>query len=396
MAKKRIQTPSVAQAEPLASPAPQVNATTNISSPAPIPEMVKSESAQVQNNTPPVQTATTTPSASRGTAEAVYNPSEDNLYRNLEQAYGENIAQYGTMVDYWERLRKEKQQADAEARKREGRIAFISSLGDAISGVVNLVGVSKGASNQKLNPVAPGLQNRYAALQDARKKEIDGLTDRLDKIKQDEANAKLAMKLGLTEFGARRQQAAEEAAAKDAALAEQKRQFDVSAGLKEQGLKIDELNARTNYIRTVNAGKNGGTSGSGRSSGSKNEYITIPDGNRGVITLTKNNLEAVKSWGLSTLRNDAAVKAGFDDWNDYLDSKNNRKRMNKVSPSAETMLSELSMVQNDDDLVNLINQYGSTSEEFMRQLRTIGSYSHTGSADAKQTPVGDEAYDEFK
>ena len=165
-------------------------------------------------------------------------------------------------------------------------------------------------------------------------------------------------------------------------------------------LGINKINAEANRTRANKAGSSGTSGKKESASGSKGSFITIPDGDRGTITLSKDNLEATKNWAFPVLQNDMAKRAGFADFNDYLNNRDNRKRMNDVSDADEAILRNIEMVSTDDELVNLINQYGPLSETFMKRLRSVGTFTPAtgGQAPAGEQAdmIGDQAYDEFK
>lgn len=392
MAKKEKNTASSQQQGQTVATVP-VNQPTSTSSASASAPAAAQPTGEVQS--PNIATAAPQPQQTPAQTDS-YNSGEDNLYNQLKDAYGESVAQMGTMVQYLEEEKRKKELENAKAAKRENRQAFISHLGDALSGVANLVGVSMGASNQNIRGVAPELEKKYGALQATRKQDMDNLSGKLDKIKQDQLQAKLAMQLGLTEFQAQREKAAAEEKAREEALAETKRQFDIESGQRAYALETDRINAKTRKEQAENAGnKDGGKGNGGSSSATRMVDFIYKDekGNPMTIKVSKDNLEAVKSWALPILQNDYAKNTEkFSDWNDYRNAMGNKndKRIDELTEEQRNILSDLSSAFDDDELVNMINRYGPTSPAFIEAMKKIGI-----SGQSRQ-PVGDEAYDEFK
>lgn len=81
---------------------------------------------------------------------------------------------------------------DETARKRENAFRYIVGLGDAISGVANLVGTAHGAANQKQEYNAPRLMEKIEQARAQRTQSMDELNTKLDELRGRERDLKTA------------------------------------------------------------------------------------------------------------------------------------------------------------------------------------------------------------
>lgn len=107
-------------------------------------------------------------------------------------------AQISSVADFLstaEKERKAKLANDETARKRENAFRYISGVGDAISGVANLVGTAYGAANQKQTYNAPGLMSKIDASRAQRSQKMEDLNKKIDELRQRETDLKSAKSL---------------------------------------------------------------------------------------------------------------------------------------------------------------------------------------------------------
>lgn len=104
----------------------------------------------------------------------------------------------GKILEEAETLRAEKQQLDETAQKRASAYRYITGIGDAISGIANLVGTAHGAANQEQHYNAPAVIQMAEASRKERKLEMDQLNERLRELKAQKGAlaATKEMKLG--------------------------------------------------------------------------------------------------------------------------------------------------------------------------------------------------------
>ena len=133
-------------------------------------------------------------------------------------------------------------QKDETARKRENAFRYISGLGDALSGVANLIGTAHGASNQNQKYNSHAVVQKAEEARKARKLDIESQSKRLDELSAQLQNLKAAGSLKEAELAA--------ANAKEvAALKATQRKAADEAAYKERQMRVDEQNAKSAAIR---------------------------------------------------------------------------------------------------------------------------------------------------
>lgn len=116
----------------------------------------------------------------------------------INNSYGAQETAMSKILEEAETLRAEKQQLDETAQKREKAYRYITGIGDAISGVANLVGTAHGAANQEQHYNAPAVIQKAEASRKERKLEMEQLNERLRELKAQKGAlaATKEMKLG--------------------------------------------------------------------------------------------------------------------------------------------------------------------------------------------------------
>lgn len=118
----------------------------------------------------------------------------------VNKSYGAQESAMGSLINEAAILRGEKQKLDEKALKREKAYRYIAGLGDAISGVANLVGTAHGAANQTQYYNAPEVIQKAEASRKERKLEMDKLKERLDELSAQKTALRSAKELKLGEL----------------------------------------------------------------------------------------------------------------------------------------------------------------------------------------------------
>lgn len=118
----------------------------------------------------------------------------------VNKSYGAQESAMGSLINEATILRGEKQKLDEKALKREKAYRYIAGIGDAISGVANLVGTTHGAANQTQYYNAPEVIQKAEASRKERKLEMDKLKERLDELSAQKTALRSAKELKLGEL----------------------------------------------------------------------------------------------------------------------------------------------------------------------------------------------------
>lgn len=187
------------------------------------------------------------------------------------KAYGAQLGGYNQFIGEVKKKQDELNAKDETAQRKENAYRYITGIGDAISGVANLVGTAHGAANQTQEYNAPGVMAKAEEMRKARKLEMDTLNARLDELRAQRTALQGEMDLKLGELAG--------AKASDLATAELKRLQGVGemrsantkakASLAVQGMKSEDSKYRTD---------NKGTTQSPSKDTSKIRTFTTSDG----------------------------------------------------------------------------------------------------------------------
>lgn len=118
----------------------------------------------------------------------------------VNKSYGAQESAMGSLINEAAILRGEKQKLDEKALKREKAYRYIAGIGDAISGVANLVGAAHGAANQTQYYNAPSVIQKAEAARKERKLEMDKLKERLNELSAQKTALRSAKELKLGEL----------------------------------------------------------------------------------------------------------------------------------------------------------------------------------------------------
>lgn len=134
------------------------------------------------------------PPQEENTQQGGYNPAEYETMREdlkqgqkeqtdaLTKAHNAQIDGVAGLVKAAEEERKTSRANDAEYQKKANAFRYIAGIGDAISGVANLVGTAHGAVNQQQYYNAPAIIQKAEAERQQRKLAMDKLNARIDEL----------------------------------------------------------------------------------------------------------------------------------------------------------------------------------------------------------------------
>ena len=165
----------------------------------------KKKDEELETPAPSTDTQETAPAAPELNLEEKYKEagklleeSNTEAVNAISNSYGLQETAMGKILEEAETLRAEKQQLDETAQKRANAYRYITGIGDAISGIANLVGTAHGAANQEQHYNAPAVIQKAEASRKERKLEMDQLNERLRELKAQKGAlaATKEMKLG--------------------------------------------------------------------------------------------------------------------------------------------------------------------------------------------------------
>lgn len=135
-------------------------------------------------------------------AEPVVLNAEQQLAKDyVQQIQDENavadeqIKSVADLLAVAEKERKAKQEEDKDYQRRENAARYIAGIGDAISGVANLVGTAHGASNQRQSYNSPRLMEQTDRARRARARDMDTLNKRIDELREREQQVRSSKSL---------------------------------------------------------------------------------------------------------------------------------------------------------------------------------------------------------
>lgn len=252
------------------------------------------------------------PPQEENTQQGGYNPAEYETMREdlkqgqkeqvdaLTKAHDTQIDGVAGLVKAAEEERKTSRANDAEYQKKANAFRYIAGIGDAISGVANLVGTAHGAVNQQQHYNAPAIIQKAEAERQQRKLAMDKLNARIDELTlrgdalragRDAELAKLSgehsrqvLELNLKEMAARQAaKDAEDAANLQRELAAGRQAHESAEAVKDREFKAEEGKKDRDSAETIAETRYGynpdgtlGTSGT-RRGGGKAEYTILND-----------------------------------------------------------------------------------------------------------------------
>lgn len=196
-----------------------------------------------------------TPSGPDAATQARLDLAEDQMQERaaMTKAYDTQIENVNDFISEVNTKKQELNAQDQEYQKRENAYRYIAGIGDAISGIANLVGVAEGnAANQKQTYNAPAVIQKAEQSRKERKLEMDKLNERLDEMKARGKDLRAAKDLKTAELNA--QQAKERRALETQQAAAERENY-----WKQKRHEIDAINAAANLARANAAETNAET-----------------------------------------------------------------------------------------------------------------------------------------
>lgn len=112
------------------------------------------------------------------------NKDEETTLKEMGKVYDEQAGGYERLWNEVDTKRKGLMAQDKEMERRNKAYRYIVGVGDAVSGLANLVGTAHGAANQVQYENAPEIIQKAEAARQQRKLEIDKINARLDELRQ--------------------------------------------------------------------------------------------------------------------------------------------------------------------------------------------------------------------
>lgn len=230
---------------------------------------------ELENPVPPAETQETAPAVPELNLEEKYKAAEDLLDKSNTEAvnaitnsYGLQETAMGKILEEAETLRAEKQQLDENTQKRVNAYRYITGIGDAISGVANLVGTAHGAANQEQHYNSPAVIQMAEASRKERKLEMDQLNERLRELKAQKGALAATKEMKL---GEQRAKSAAEKAALELQKAEDELGLAKTAIRAASSEKVADIKGKY-QVETQEEKNKGETKTTGRSGQPQNQH----------------------------------------------------------------------------------------------------------------------------
>lgn len=264
----------------------------DVTPPAPAPKVVSKSGGS---------TTTTTEKESglsKVDVDTLYNPlieSAKNDYQSrveaIEKEYEPQITDVSTLLKEAETKKAKLAEKDEDARKKDKAYSLVAGLGDAISGVANLVGTTKGAVSQKQAQALPAYMEQAEAMRKERKLDAETIEARRKELETQRKALRQSKDKALTT-------AYDEYVKRLSGVEKSKVEAQVAAG--KGSTKTTVTKETEPSTTTTTGGKNGNGSGSG--SGVEKEAI-FTDKNGVKHTINLRNKDNWKQEATSYLLN---------------------------------------------------------------------------------------------
>lgn len=308
-----------------------------------------------------------------------YQKAEENLsdsYTKQEEtvagAYDTQIGGYDEFLGQVIQKQRELGIKSEEQEKKANAFRYIAGIGDAISGVANLVGTAHGAVNQQQEYNAPGVMAKAEEMRKERKLEMEQLNARLDELRAQKAVLEGTRDLKLGELEGKKAsellglelqkgrditaagQMGREESWRQKQFEESGRQFDETKALQREQMeqsasqfKAQEERLRTQHEEEIAARKEiAEINAKAREEAAKLKIQSDPKKQAEILT---QNIVGV--------RDELAQKMGYKDYNEYLRyqrggkvdgvgkraAKQTRKERSEQHPEIEQLMLDLSM-----------------------------------------------------
>ena len=304
-----------------------------------------------------------------------YQKAEENLsdsYTKQEEAiagaYDTQIGGYDTFLSEVGKKQEELGIKSEEQEKRANAYRYIAGIGDAISGVANLVGTAHGAANQEQYYNAPEIIQKAEASRAERKLEMEKLNERMDELRAQKSvlESTKGMKLGELEgkkaselLGLELQKGRDLAAAgqmgreeswRQKQFEESGRQFDETKALQREQMEQSQSQFETQEkrLKEQHDAEIAAKKELAEAKAKEKQEAAKADPKKQAAVLVQN---------IVGVRDELAQKMGYKDYNEYLRyqsggkvdevgkraAKKTRKERSSKYPEIEQLMLDLSM-----------------------------------------------------
>lgn len=314
---------------------------------------------------------------------------QDPVRHGMEAVYSQRAADYDSILSSLEARAAEARQKNDAYQKGARSRAVISGIGEAVSSLANLIGVGNWASNQKPGKVTSSIVRDAERARMDYERKIDDINDRLDRLRDNESEMRLAMSLGLMKYDAKRRAEQAAAAREDAKwLADQDRRRQEHedkmqiARQKETRLADDDKAEAANKAAEAKQKEMVNISKANNNRwGDMVPVDVLSEDGQGteIVDIGEAALEEAYKGGLQDIRDDIAREyfGSGSDYSTYLKLKNGNRReyrrWKKENPEADEILSGLD-AYDEDEVVALAREYAKRSPTLSDRLRRIAAH----------------------
>lgn len=333
---------------------------------------------------------------------AAENKTMEQLVSDQEAERKEMAAAYDTQIqnvnDFISEVNTKKQELNAqdqEYQKRENAYRYIAGIGDAISGVANLIGVAEGgAANQTQTYNAPAVIQKAEQSRKERKLEMDKLNERLDEMKARGKDLRAAKDLKTAELNA--QQAKERRALETQQAATERENYWKQKRLEMDAAKsvasIAENEAERKWKSEQNAADRASREAINAADNASREAIErhraeAKDAqDKEKLARDPKYKASVLRQNVTGIRDELARKMGYQDYNEYLKGKNWKKNTLKKNQPNDIYEQRVKEFPEIEELLNGLANPEMLSEESI-DMYIGASDVFADAVNAKSAPV---------
>lgn len=338
-----------------------------------------------------------TPSGPDAATRARLDLAEEQLQERIdtEKAYNTQIGNVNDFISQVNAKKQELSAQDQQYQKRENAYRYIAGIGDAISGIANLVGVAEGnAANQKQTYNAPAVIQKAEQSRKKRKLEMDKLNERLDEMKARGKDLRAAKDLKTAELNA--QQAKERRALETQQTATERENYWKQKRLEMDAAKsvasIAENEAERKWKSEQNAADRASREAINAADNASREAIErqraeVKDAqDKEKLARDPEYKASVLRQNVTGIRDELARKMGYQDYNEYLKGKNWKKNTLKKNQPNDIYEQRVKEFPEIEELLNGLANPEMLSEESI-DMYIGASDVFADAVNAKSAPV---------
>lgn len=336
---------------------------------------------------------------------ATETPVELNAEQQLARDYAQQIQaenavannQINSVADLVSAAEKERSSRlanDETARRRENAYRYIAGVGDAISGVANLVGTAHGAAHQQQTYNAPGLMSKIESSRAQRTKKMEDLNKKIDELRQRETELKSAKSLReaqLKATHAKEQRALriqQEAAERENYWKQKRHEMDAAKSV----ASIAENEAERKWESEQNAADRASREAINAADNASREAIERQRAeakdaqDKEKLARDPQYKASVLRQNVTGIRDELARKMGYQDYNEYLKGKNWKKNTLKKNQPNDIYEQRVKEFPEIEELLNGLANPEMLSEESI-DMYIGASDVFADAVNAKSAPV---------